>query len=170
MVFDVWMMSNKKILVLGVGNILLHDEGVGVHVVRDLEQQYNFSPEVTLLDGGTLGMRLLDAISKADFMIVIDTLCNNEPPGTITRLTRDELQDRVAAKNSLHQVSFLETIAYANFLGILPETVLIGCEPADLSAWGTELTSVVNAARPLMVKKVLAEISTAGGEASPIEN
>ena len=163
-------MDNKKILVLGIGNILLHDEGIGVYAVRDLEEQYTFSNGVTLLDGGTLGMRLLGAISEADYMIVADTLCSNKPAGTLSRLTGDELKDRVAAKNSMHQVSFLETIAYANFLGILPETVLIGCEPKDLSPWGIELTPPVSTARPLMVKKLLKEIQQAGGEVWPIEN
>lgn len=162
------MRNKKKILVLGVGNILLHDEGIGVHVVRDLEQNYSFSEEVTLLDGGTLGMRLLDAMGKADYMIVADTLCSGKAPGTISRLSGDELRGRVAAKNSQHQVSFLETIAYADFLGMLPETVMIGCEPKDLSAWGTELSPEVVTARPLMTEKVLEEIRLAGGEVSPL--
>ena len=67
----------NNILVLGVGNILLHDEGVGVHVLRNLEKNYSFSENVTLIDGGTLGMRLLDTMSQADVMIVVDTLSYN---------------------------------------------------------------------------------------------
>lgn len=158
-------MRQKKILVLGVGNILLHDEGIGVYVVHDLQEHYTFSQAVTLLDGGTLGMRLLDALSKADFMIVVDTLCSDSPAGTITRLIGSQLKDRVAAKNSMHQVSFLETIAYANFLGFLPETVLVGCVPENLTAWGTELSPPVKRARPLMVQRVVEEIRAAGGQA-----
>ena len=107
-------------------------------------------------------MRLLDIMSRADVMIVIDTLCNGCRPGTLTKLTSSEIQDRVAAKNSLHQVSFLETIAYANFLGCLPETILIGCEPKDLSAWGMELTSEVAEALPDIIRMVLEEIEKAG--------
>ncbi|MDJ0624537.1 MAG: HyaD/HybD family hydrogenase maturation endopeptidase [Desulfocapsaceae bacterium] len=157
-------MNTQKILVLGVGNVLLHDEGIGVHVVRDLAENYCFSDNVTLMDGGTLGMRLLDTISQADFMVVADTLCSGKAPGTLSRLTGEEIRDRVAAKNSLHQVSFLETIAYANFLGVLPETVLIGCEPENLSAWGTEVTPTVAAARPEMTQMVLKEVENAGGK------
>lgn len=156
-------MHTQKILVLGVGNILLHDEGIGVHVIRHLEAHYVFSDEVTLLDGGTLGMRLLDAISKADCVIIADTLCGNAPPGTLFRLTNEDLQSRVAAKNSLHQVSFLETLAYASFLGMLPETVLIGCEPEDLSAWGMELSTAVAAVKSEMISMILREIQAAGG-------
>jgi len=162
------MRNTKNLLVLGVGNILLHDEGIGVHVVHDLEQNYIFSEEITLLDGGTLGMRLLDAMDKADYMIVIDTLCSGKAPGTISRLSGEKLRGRVAAKNSQHQVSFLETIAYADFLGMLPETVMIGCEPKDLSAWGTELSPEVVAVKPLMVANVLDEIRLAGGMVSPL--
>lgn len=157
------IMKQQRILILGVGNILLHDEGVGVYVVRDLEANYIFSDEITLLDGGTLGMRLLDAIGKADVMIVADTLSTKGKPGTIHRLAMDELKNRVAAKNSLHQVSFLETLAYAEFLGILPETVLIGCEPENLSAWGTDLSQPVAQAKPYMIEMVLSEVERAGG-------
>lgn len=156
-------MKNKRILVLGVGNVLLHDEGIGIHVIRDLEQRYTFSDNVTLLDGGTLGMRLLGAMSQAEHMIVADTLSANSAPGTLHRLSRSELHNRVSAKNSMHQVSFLETLAYANFLGILPETILIGCQPEDLSAWGMELSAPVAAAKPKMVKLVLQEIQAAEG-------
>ena len=79
-------------------------------------------------------MRLLGAIEQADFMFVADTLCSGKEPGSLSRLTRDELKSRIVAKNSMHQVSFLETIAYVEFLRILPETVMIGCEPKNLSA------------------------------------
>lgn len=157
-------LKSNNILVLGVGNILLHDEGIGVHVVRELEQRYDCSENVTILDGGTLGMRLLDALSRADIMIVADTLNSKNPPGTLSRLTRQELQDRVAAKNSMHQVSFLETIAYAEFLGILPEVVLVGCQPENLSAWGIELSAAVAAAKPEMMMMVVDEIRQAGGQ------
>ena len=94
-------MNDKKILVLGVGNILLHDEGIGVHVVKDLEASFTFSDNVTLLDGGTLGLKLLNPIEEADYMIVADCGCDGKKPGTITRLTAKDLNDRVAAKNSM---------------------------------------------------------------------
>ena len=161
-------MMEQEILVLGVGNILLHDEGVGVHIVCDLEEQFTFSDNVQLLDGGTLGIRLLDAISKADFMIVVDAFCDNKAPGQLSRLGRSELMDRVASKNSLHQVSFLETMAYAEILGVLPDVVLIGCEPENLEPWGTGLSATVEAAKPGMITMIAAEIRNAGGSMSPI--
>lgn len=151
------------ILVLGVGNILLHDEGIGVHIVRELEENYVFSQNVTLLDGGTLGMRLIDSISRADMMIVADTLCSGKKPGTITRLTGKEITDRIAAKNSMHQVSFQETLTYADLLDCLPETVLIGCEPEDLSSWGMNLSPQVEAVRRKMIRMLIQEIEIHGG-------
>ena len=157
-------MKYRNILVLGIGNLLLHDEGIGIHALRDLENHYKFSDNVTLMDGGTLGMRLLDHIEQADYLIVADTFCSNKPPGTLTRLSMAELESQVAAKNSMHQVSFLDTLSHARLLGILPETILVGCEPENLNPWGEDLTPSVEAAKPKMVKMIIREIRKAGGK------
>lgn len=159
-------MKYKHILVLGVGNFLLQDEGIGIHVVREIETHYTFSEEITLMDGGTLGMRLLGYIEEADYMIVADTFCDNKPPGTLTRISMDELNKKVAAKNSMHQVSFLDTLSHARLLGVLPRTVLVGCEPENIQPWGSELTAPVAAAKPKMVKMIIQEIRKAGGKLS----
>jgi len=77
-------MGEKRILVLGIGNILLRDEGAGVRVIEALEAGYFFSPNVTLLDGGTLGLRLLDPISQADHLILVDAVQNGGAPAPCT--------------------------------------------------------------------------------------
>lgn len=156
-------MQQKRILVLGVGNILLKDEGVGVKVVERLQSEYCFSPNVELMDGGTLGLRLLDPIAEADYVIVVDAVQNARPPGTLYRLPVDELEKRVTFKNSLHQLDLVETLAYAEILGNRPDAVIIGVEPADISPWGTELTEVIAASVPEMCAGVLREIESAGG-------
>src|SRR5512143_3162034 len=96
-------MAAQRILVLGVGNILLKDEGVGVRVIEQLQAEYLFSPNVRLMDGGTLGIRLLDDITGADHLIVVDAVRNDQPPGTLYRLPAEELTRCVSFKNSLHQ-------------------------------------------------------------------
>ncbi|MGD9089902.1 MAG: hydrogenase maturation protease, partial [Desulfobacterales bacterium] len=109
-------MRQKQILVLGVGNILLKDDGIGVRIVEKLQQEYAFSPNVRLLDGGTLGLRLLEPITGADVLIVVDAIISGQPPGTIERLPLAVLRKRISIKNSLHQLDLLETLAHAEFL------------------------------------------------------
>lgn len=160
-------MAENKILVLGVGNILLHDEGVGVRVVEKLQSEYEFSPNVELMDGGTLGLRLMEPISEVDVLIVVDAVKNGEPPGTLYRLPADVLAKRVAFKNSLHQLNLVETLALADILGKSPSSAtIIGVEPADISPWGTELTEVIQACVPEMCIRVLDEVEKAGGSYS----
>ncbi len=156
-------MSSKRILVLGVGNLLLKDEGLGVRMVERLETAYAFSDNVELMDGGTLGLRLLDPISQADRVIVIDAVQNGGPPGTVYRLPAEALNKKVTFKNSIHQLDLLETLAYADLMGHRPETIIIGMEPEDISPWGTELTETVARRLPELEREVLEEIQRAGG-------
>ncbi|MBZ4659022.1 MAG: hybD [Desulfacinum sp.] len=160
-------MEANRILVLGVGNILLKDEGVGVRLVERLEASYTFSENVELMDGGTLGLRLLDPITQADHVIVIDAVQNGGAPGTVYRLPAEALNKRVTFKNSIHQLDLLETLAYAEVLGHRPSAVIVGMEPQDISPWGTELTPGVAAAVPELERLVLEEIRKAGGTWMP---
>lgn len=153
----------EHILVLGVGNTLLRDEGVGVRVVRRLTEGYHFSANVTLLDGGTLGLRLLDPITQAERLIVVDAVQWGGEPGTIYRLQADALNRRLTFKNSIHQLDLVETLAYAELMGRRPEALVVGIEPADISPWGLELTPKIEAAMDRLVAAVLAEIEAAGG-------
>ena len=162
-------MAAKSILVLGVGNILLKDEGVGVRVIEQLQAEYSFSPNVRLMDGGTLGIRLLDDITGADHLIVVDAVRNDQPPGTLYRLLAEELTRCVSFKNSLHQTGLLETLAYAEMLEQRPTTVVVGIEPEDISPWGTELTATVREHMAELVINVLKEIQLAGGVATKVD-
>jgi hydrogenase maturation protease len=162
-------MSAQRILVLGVGNILLKDEGVGVRVIEQLQTEYFFSPNVRLMDGGTLGIRLLDDITGADHLIVVDAVRNDQPPGTLYRLLAEDLTRCVSFKNSLHQTGLLETLAYAEMLEQRPTTVVIGIEPADISPWGIELTATVRERMAALVSNVLREIQQAGGIATRLD-
>lgn len=155
--------QNKRILVLGVGNVLLQDEGVGVRVIEILQSRYDFSANVQLMDGGTLGLRLLDPIAATDYLIVVDAVQHGAPPGTLYRLPADELSKRVTFKHSLHQLSLVETLAYAEMLGKRPQAVIIGIEPQDISPWGMDLTAIVHARLKELCLRVLDEIEKAGG-------
>jgi hydrogenase maturation protease len=156
---------NTKILVLGIGNILLKDEGVGVYVIESLIQNYRFSPNVTLMEGGTLGMKLLSPIEHADYLIVLDAAQLPDNPGTIHTLTYADWQPRLAAKKSLHQVSFMETLLYADMLGVMPgKTIIVGIVPSDISPWGIKLTEPVKRQFPYLIDAALKEIVKAGAD------
>ncbi len=152
-----------NITILGVGNILYSDDGVGVRVVEKLEAEYNFSDEVTIVDGGVLGINLLGVISSAGRLIVVDTVLNNGAPGDIHRLNNDEIPNRILAKNSLHQVDLIEALTLCSTLDHVPETTIIGVEPEDLETLSEKLTPAVESRIPDLISGVLGEILILGG-------
>lgn len=156
-------MFDKHILVLGVGNILLGDEGAGVRLIQKLEEEYAFSENVELYDGGTLGLKLLEPICRSDFAIVVDIVRSGGPPGAIYRIAEKDLSRKIPYKSSLHELNIVETLIYAEELGNKPETVLIGIEPGEWTSWSTELTEPVRNRMEDFVAVVLGEIEKAGG-------
>ena len=164
---SVILMKEKQITILGVGNILFTDEGVGVRVLERVKEQYDFPPNVALVDGGVLGMNLLGTISEADHLIVIDAVRNGQAPGTLYRLQGEEIPQRVLAKNSLHQVDLLEALTFCSALDKHPETLIVGIEPEDIKTVGLEMTPVVAKKIETMVEMVIMELNLLGVEASP---
>jgi len=157
-----------RILVLGVGNVLLKDEGAGVHALRRIEAQFEFGPGVRLLDGGTLGVRLAPEFEGVEVLVAADAMQDGDPPGTVRVLSWDDLRARVSAEHSRHQVRFAETLVYFPMVGLLPPRVaIVTVEPADMSPWGTEPTEQVAAAMDTFVETILAEIARAGGRWTP---
>jgi hydrogenase maturation protease len=149
-------------LVLGLGNLLLRDEGVGVHVVRAL-QAADLPAGVELCDGGTLGLGLLDALAERERVIVIDAIAG-WPPGTVVRLTGEQLAPTADRKLSAHELGLYETLATARQLGIAPRAVVIlGISPHDLRM-GLELSPEVAALVPRLVELVRAELVGGGAE------
>lgn len=155
-------MQSKRIVILGVGNILLKDEGVGVHVIERLREDYRLPPSVALVDGGTLGLQLLGTVAEADHLIVVDAVKNGRLPGTLYRFKPGEMPTRLNYKHSLHQVDLLEALTVSQFIGNTPETVIIGVEPEDTSPWGTELTPAVQEKVPELMHLVLKELDRLG--------
>lgn len=151
-------MTKPRITVLGVGNILFGDEGFGVRVVEKMQERYEFPQEVTLVDGGVLGLNLLGTISVADYLIVVDAIRNRGKPGDIHRLEGDQIPQRILAKNSLHQVDLLEALTLCQALDKVPKTVIVGVEPADIETLQVEMTPVIQAKVDEMIDLVLAEL------------
>lgn len=157
----------KKFLLLGVGNILYTDEGVGVRAVERLLETYDFPDNVTLMDGGNLGMRLMEPLMASDYCIVLDAVLGGDAPGTIYRLTGEDLRKSLAFKDSMHQSDLVDTLIYCELIGKRPETVVIGMEPFDYQTLGIELSTTVAERLPAMLDIALKELRDAGGSATP---
>jgi hydrogenase maturation protease len=159
---------NKNITILGVGNILYRDDGVGIRVVEKLQMEYEFSDNVSIVDGGVLGVNLLGVISNAGRLIVVDTVLNHGEPGDLHRLDHHEIPNRILAKNSLHQVDLIEALTLCNALDHVPRTTIIGIEPKDMETLGDELSPEIKAKLDQLTEKVLEEVSRLGGRYSMI--
>lgn len=144
-------MVSKHITILGIGNLLFKDEGFGVRVIQELQERYAFSDNVSVVDGGVLGLNLLGIISKADHLIVVDAVKNKGRPGEMYRFAGDDIPARIRAKNSLHQVDFLEALTVCQALDKVPETVILGVEPEDIESFSVHLTPTVQTKIDLMI-------------------
>ena len=151
-------MNSPHIMILGVGCILFSDEGFGIRVIEKLEETYTFPDNVSLVDVGVLGVNLLGVLSLADQLIVVDVIRKKGIPGDVYRLTGDEIPERIRAKNSVHQVDFLEALTLCQALDKVPETVIVGVEPLDIDTLSIELTPEISAKVAPMMDMVLTEL------------
>lgn len=155
-----------RIVVLGVGNILLSDEGVGVHAVNRLAELYDLPPEVEIIDGGTSGMDCLDQVSEADHLIIADCMRAKQEPGTISRLTGEQIPAFFRTRISPHQVGLSDMLAALNFHDLMPKNiVLYGVEPESF-ALGMEPTPTIAARLPELVDRLAAELAGIGAAPS----
>jgi hydrogenase maturation protease len=151
-----------EIMILGVGCILFSDEGFGVRVIEAIQECYEFPDNVLVVDGGVLGINLLGVISKPDHLIVVDAIRNKGKPGDLYRLAGQAIPERIRAKNSLHQVDFLEALTLCQALDKVPETVIVGVEPQDIETMSIELTPTTRAKVDAVIDMVLTELGRLG--------
>ena len=150
--------NRRPILILGIGNILLRDEGVGVRVIERM-QKIPLPDNVELVDGGTAGADLLDVLADRRKVIIIDAVQADCEPGTVLRFTADDLVRPDGVGMSLHELGLGEALIMTKQLGCEPkEVVVFGIKPRDISC-GLELSEQISASLPKVVELVLAEIS-----------
>lgn len=153
-------------LVLGLGNILLRDEGVGVRVVEAMEG-LELPPDVELVDGGTAGLDLLEVLAHRRKVIVVDAVEGTSAPGTVLRLSPEDLVPQAAPAVSLHEMGFLETLTVARQLGIAPaEVVVLGIKPKEVSC-GLDLSPEIARLVPRVIDLVLADVGAGMPEDVP---
>lgn len=147
-------------LVLGLGNILLRDEGVGVHVARHLLAELPPTPGLTVLDGGTLGLELLPYIEAADHLLVLDSARLGKPPGSVSLLRGAEAEAMAQGGASAHELALPNVLVLARLRGRSPEEVaIVAVEPAQIET-GLDLSPQVAAAvepAAALAKQVLLE-------------
>jgi len=120
-------------LVLGIGNLVMSDDGIGVRVVQELATRCRFPDNVTILDGGTLGLDLLPHLEGVDRLLIIDAVSWDGEPGSLVRLTGEEIPVVFATKLSPHQMGLQDLLAVAR---------LLGHEPAEMVLWGVNPVSI----------------------------
>lgn len=151
-----------RIVVLGIGNILLSDEGVGVRVVERLERDYRLPAYVEVIDGGTCGMEMLDQLEDLDALIVVDCVRCGRPPATPVLLEGDAVPVFFRTKLSPHQVSLSDVLASLEFTETAPKrTVIVGIQPVSMSL-GMELTPEVAARVDELLAMTVAQLHAVG--------
>ncbi len=158
-----------KILVLGVGSILMMDEGIGIRAVEELDKRYRFPENVELLDGGTSGIELLSYICGRDYLIIIDAIRSGNPPGTVLRVEGEDVPARFLTRISPHQLGISDLLAAATLTDELPgKLVLFGIEPKEI-VMGIGLSDEVRAAMDHLVEVVVDELNLLGCDVKPLE-
>ncbi|MEL1136393.1 HyaD/HybD family hydrogenase maturation endopeptidase [Desulfitobacterium sp. THU1] len=150
-------MQQHKIMVMGVGNVLLSDEGLGVQFLNVLAQE-PLPDFVELLEGGTAGLELVHLIKEVDYLIIVDAINAKDEPGAIFRFEPEDIRVMPSQYEvSFHQVGILEVLAMANILGTAPKTLIFGVQPKSLEM-GLELTPEIRDVLPRVKDLVLQEI------------
>jgi len=150
-------MHSPKIMVMGVGNILLSDEGLGVRFLDELTKM-PLPENVELLEGGTAGLELVHLVQEVDFLIIVDAVNAKAEPGALFRFHPDDIQVFPEKYEvSFHQIGIVEVLTMANVLGKAPQTLIFGVQPKSL-AWGMDISPEIEALFPRLAEFVLREI------------
>ena len=159
--------SPLQTLILGVGNLLMSDEGVGVHVIQKLVAEYQLPEEVQVLDGGTLGMDLLYYLEGIENLLVIDAVEARKEPGTLIRLEGDDVPAFMAIKISPHQLGVPDMLAAAKLKGVYPQRIVLwGIQPM-LMEIGLDLSSIVDAKIDIIIENILEQLEIWGHTLTP---
>ena len=135
-----------KIAIIGAGTVIFHDEGVGVYAARYLEKNYNFDGDVTLVDGGVLGFKLMVYYQEYDRVIILDTLTmEGEDAGEIYNLPSEQLLGLGSYKQTAHEVEIVEMLEICSLLDKMADTSIVGIIPKDILEVKTDLTPELKA-------------------------
>jgi hydrogenase maturation protease len=151
-----------QVTLIGLGNLLLRDEGIGIHAIRALEAGYQTEPGLEIVDGGTSGLDLLPYIEGRDRVIFVDAVNFRQEPGYIGVLENQEFPTLFATKGFLHHLGLMDVLATAQLLDVAPrEVCLIGIQPHTIET-GLELSDLLHAKLPELLARIVARLQDWG--------
>ena len=160
--------DSAKFAVMGIGNILFKDEGLGVYAAQYLQANYEFSPAVDLIDGGTMGMNMIHTYQRYQRLIILDTISVDaaEQPGAIYCLNADVLQGLGHCRKTAHEIEVLQTLELGALAGDMADIQIIAMVPEEINDVSISLSQTVLEAMPMFVETILAELSKWGVQAA----
>ncbi|WP_026765658.1 HyaD/HybD family hydrogenase maturation endopeptidase [Selenomonas ruminantium] len=158
------VLYKNEVTILGIGNVILRDEGFGVRVAEYLDKHYEFPDSVQIVDGGTLGIELTQYVTGTEKLLVIDSINGGAEPGTTFRFHNDDVMEHFQDKLSAHEVGIQDVLGLLTVTGHkIPDVVVIGAQPYDVEA-GVELSDGMMKLLPQMVEQALKELKNWGIE------
>ncbi len=158
----------SEVTILGIGNLLMGDEGVGIHALNTLQESYAFSPAINFIDGGTIGIDLIPYFEECKKMIIIDAVDSQEKAGYIVSLENEEIHYRFNTKLSLHHAGLSDVLSIIKLQEIqAPDMLLIGVQPEKVEM-GLELSKTVGDKMPQILKTITNKLKEWGIECKPI--
>ena len=151
----------RNILILGVGNLLLTDDGFGVHVINEL-RNIPLPPNVTLIEAGIVSHQLIPDFHEADFLIFIDAVEAGDTPGSIFRFRPEDMRFMSQLKTSLHEMSLMDVLLMTELTGKRPETIIIAVQPKDVRSCSMELNDEIKSVIPKVIALIIEELKNHG--------
>jgi hydrogenase maturation protease len=143
-----------RILILGIGNLLQSDEGLGVHIVNQIAQNVEIPEDVEVVDGGTAGFDLLPLMKGREKIIIVDALMVDDEPGSIYRFKPEQIRS-ARTRFSLHDVGIIEIIELLKLLGENPDIEIIGVVPEDITTLNMDITARVRESIPKVIEQIM---------------
>lgn len=155
----------KKTALIGVGNLLFHDEGVGIYAVQYLSKNYTFNPSIEIIDGGTLGVRLSEYFMDYDHVVLLDSIGIDDAPGSVYRIPGHELGGLGSTASSVHEIEVTQMLDTCFMAGGCAEVEVVGIVPEDISQMKIGLSGTLKGAFGVMLETALQALKDAGAEA-----
>ncbi|MEW5833320.1 MAG: HyaD/HybD family hydrogenase maturation endopeptidase [Campylobacterota bacterium] len=160
----------KSVVVVGIGNILFKDEGVGVYAGRYLDENYRFEPSIDIIDGGTLGFKLMTYYQSYDKVLILDTVSIDDAPGSVYHLPAEALMGLGSYRQTAHEVEVVEMLEICSLLDKMADVSVVGIIPEDIESVEIDLTPTLHGRFEAMIETTLGELKKAGIEVIPKES
>lgn len=160
-------MQENDTIVIGIGNILFKDEGVGIYAAKYLEENYDFSPNIDIIDGGTLGFKLMTYYQSYKKVIILDTVSIKDEAGSVYNLPADALMGLGSYRQTAHEVEVVEMLEICSMLDRMAEVNVVGMVPEDIESVDIDLTSTIKEKFNDLVNATLKELQNSGIDAKP---